>query len=213
MYTHPVTGRLLPRQLSDIPITSDFIFIIVDIYLACQSRITTNIHSSSGQSAHKSYDNIYAFSDTATFQSMYSMKQICLIFPIILGFSFSSIVFCHCFFVFPQGYMIYFMFFESFSHFTLFRRLCNPSVRFVQRFSVLLMVTMVAQKTSQHSTPDFCRCGEREVPTPLCFFRNTAFLSEFVVAFFDAMFFLCLGILNAEQFRNGGISDESFCHA
>lgn len=27
------------------------------------------------------------------------------------------------------------------------------------------------------------------------------------------MFFLRLGILNAEQFRNGGISDESFCHA
>ena len=76
---------------------------------------------------------------------MYSMKQICLIFPIILGFSFSSIVFCRFFFVFPQGYMIYFMIFESFSYFTLFRRLCNPSVRFAQRFSVLLTVTMVAQ--------------------------------------------------------------------
>lgn len=76
---------------------------------------------------------------------MYSMKQICLIFPIILGFSFSSIVFCRCFFVFLQGYMIYFMIFESFSHFTLFCRLHNPSVRFVQRFSVLLMVTMIAQ--------------------------------------------------------------------
>lgn len=41
--------------------------------------------------------------------------------------------------------MIYFMIFESFSHFTLFCRLHNPSVRFVQRFSVLLMVTMIAQ--------------------------------------------------------------------
>ncbi len=183
MYTHPVTGRLLPRQLSDIPITSDFIFIIIDIYLACQSCITTNIHSSSGQSAHKSYDNIYAFSDTATFQSMNSMEQICLILPIILGFSFSTIVFCRCFFVFPQGYMIYFMIFESFCHTALFRRLCNPSVRFVQRFSVLLMVTVVAQKTSRHPTPDFCSCGEQAVPTPLCFFRNTAFLSKFTVIF------------------------------
>ena len=109
--------------------------------------------------------------------------------------------------------MIYFMIFESFSHFTLFCRLRNPSVRFVQRFSVLLTVTMVAQKMSQHPTPDFCSCGEQAVPTPLCFFRRTAFLPEFVVAFFDAMFFLRLGILNAEQFRNGGMSDESFCHA
>ena len=144
---------------------------------------------------------------------MYSMKQICLIFPIILGFSFSSIVFCRCFFVFLQGYMIYFMIFESFSHFTLFCRLRNPSVRFVQRFFVLLTVTMVAQKMSQHPTPDFCSCGEQAVPTPLCFFRRTAFLSEFARHFFDAMFFLRLGILNAEQFRNGGMSDESFCHA
>ena len=140
---------------------------------------------------------------------MYSMKQICLSFPIILGFSFSSIVFCRCFFVFLQGYMIYFMIFESFSHFTLFCRLRNPSVRFVRRFFVLLTVTIVAQKMSQHPTPDFCSCGEQA----LCFFRRMAFLPEFVVAFFDAMFFLRLGILNAEQFRNGGISDESFCHA
>lgn len=144
---------------------------------------------------------------------MYSMKQICLIFPIILGFSFSSIVFCRCFFVFLLGYMIYFMIFESFSHFTLFCRLRNPSVRFVRRFFVLLTVTIVAQKMSQHPTPDFCSCGEQAVPTPLCFFRRTASLSEFVRRFFDAMFFLRLGILNAEQFRNGGISDESFCHA
>ena len=147
------------------------------------------------------------------FQSMCSMKQICLIFPIILGFSFSSIVFCRCFFVFLQGYMIYFMIFESFSHFTLFCRLRNPSVRFVQRFFVLLTVTMVAQKMSQHPTPDFCSCGEQAVPTLSHVFPCTAFLPEFVVAFFDAMFFLRLGILNAEQFRNGGISDESFCHA
>ena len=41
--------------------------------------------------------------------------------------------------------MIYFMIFESFRHTALFRRLCNPSVRFVQRFSVLLTVTVVAQ--------------------------------------------------------------------
>ena len=41
--------------------------------------------------------------------------------------------------------MIYFMIFESFSHSVLFRRPCNPSVRFVRRFSVLLMVTMIAQ--------------------------------------------------------------------
>lgn len=121
MYTHPVIGRLqsaptIIRHFYNIR----FIHIIIDICLACQSCITTNIHSSSGQSTHKSYDNICAFSDTTTFQSMYSMKQICLIFPIILGFSFSSIVFCRCFFVFLQGYMIYFMIFESFSHFTLF---------------------------------------------------------------------------------------------
>ena len=42
--------------------------------------------------------------------------------------------------------MIYFMIFESFSHFTLFCRLRNPSVRFVQRFFVLLTVTLIAQK-------------------------------------------------------------------
>lgn len=109
--------------------------------------------------------------------------------------------------------MIYFMIFESFSHFTLFCRLRNPSVRFVQRFSILLMVTMVAQKMSQHPASDFCGCGKQAVPTLSHVFPRTAFLSEFVRRFFDAMFFLRLGILNAEQFRNGGISDESFCHA
>ena len=143
---------------------------------------------------------------------MNSMEQICLILPIILGFSFSFIVFCRFFFVFPQGYMIYFMIFESFCHTTLFRRLCNPSVRFVQRFSVLLTVTVFAQKTSQHPTPDFCRCGEQAVR--LRSVSSGIRLSfQNLQSFFDAMFFLRLGILNAKQFRNGGMSDESFCHA
>ena len=42
--------------------------------------------------------------------------------------------------------MIYFMIFESFSHSVLFRRPCNPSVRLVRRFFVLLTVTSIAQK-------------------------------------------------------------------
>ena len=67
-------------------------------------------------------------------------------FPNYFGiFFFHPLFSAVAFFVFLQGYMIYSMIFESFSHFTLFCRLRNPSVRFVQRFSVLLMVTMIAQ--------------------------------------------------------------------